>query len=449
MRPLFNSAELRHVLVLAAPIALMQTGMVLYGTVATVFAGRIGPEAIATVGLAGSTYFLLFIVVMGILLGIDPLSSQAFGAGRHQECSEVLAHAVVLGLAAVLPVFLALSGAASWFALVGIAPEIARGAAAYLNIMRWGLFSSVLFVSCRQYLQTLNVTRPQLAAVVGGNLLNAALDYSLMFGNWGAPRLGVIGAAYAFLAANAFMFLVVAAAAWGRVRHSRYRWTGLRMDVFRQLLRVGVPSGLQMLAEVGAFGLATMLCGRLGAMAAAAHQIVLNLASLSYMVPLGVSYAAAVRVGQGLGRGQPSAAARSGYAALFTGVAFMSLTSLAYVLMPRSILGLYTTDPAVTELGIRLLAVAAFFQVFDGAQVVLTGALRGTGETRIPMLANAVGYWAIGLPVGVFLAFPCGRGAWGLWIGLCIGLCSVALSLLFAWRRRARRLLELAQRGSD
>jgi MATE family multidrug resistance protein len=440
MRRHLSGEELRSVFGLAAPIALLQTGLVLQGTVATVFAGRFGAQAIATVGLAGSTYFMFFIAAWGVLLGIDPLSARAFGAGRRDECAEVLVHALVVGLLAALPVFAALSASGRFLAWIGVAPGLAATVAAYLRILRWGLFPGLLFTACRQYLQTLSITWPQLAAVLAADAVAAVLDYGLMFGHFGLPAMGVAGAAWAMLAAYGVMLAVAAAAAAWQVRGSGWRWSGLKPALLWELVRLGVPATGQMIAESGAFSLTSLLCGRMGAVASAAHQIVLNLAGLSFMVPLGISHAAAVRVGQGLGHHRPDRAARSGWAALAIGAAFMSLTCLAYLFLPRRILGFYTTDPAVLALGARLLMVAGVFQVFDAAQVVMTGALRGLGETRVPMLANAVGYWAVGLPVGVCLAFAGGWGAFGLWIGLCLGLCSVAVFLLLVWRRRSAAL---------
>ena len=425
---------------LAAPIAALQTGLILQGTVATLFAGRLGAPAIATVGLAGSTYFMILIAAFGILLGIDPLSARAFGAGRRDECAEVLVHALAVALLAAVPVFAALSVSGRFLAAIGIESSLAASTAAYLRILRWGLFPALLFTACRQYLQTLSITWPQLAAVLAADVVAAGLDYGLMFGHFGLPALGVQGAAWAMLAAYGVMLVVVAAATVGQVRRSGWRWHGLRPALLWELVRLGVPAAGQMVAESGAFCLTSLLCGRMGAVASAAHQIVLNLAGLSFMVPLGVSHAAAVRVGQGLGHHRPDRAVRSGWAALALGVAFMSLTCLAYIFLPRAILGLYTTDAAVLSLGIKLLAVAGVFQVFDATQVVMTGALRGLGETRVPMLANAVGYWAVGLPVGVSLALVSGWGAFGLWIGLCLGLCSVAVALLWVWRGRAAAL---------
>ncbi|MFA6031079.1 MAG: MATE family efflux transporter [Elusimicrobiota bacterium] len=442
------SAELRSVVHLAAPIALMQTGMVLYGTVDTLMVGRLGPEAIAVVGISGSTYFMLFIVAMGLLLGIDPLSSRAHGEGKPERCVEVLVHAAALALLAALPVFLALGQADRLFALIGVQASVAESAARYLRVLRWAMFPGLLFAACRHFLQSQSITRPQLFAVIAGNVLNALLVWALVFGRWGAPALGVLGAAWATLGASILSLLVAGTAALRRIRHSRFRWGGWRPELFTELLHVGVPAGLQLLVEVAAFSMATMLCGRIGAAAAAAHQITLNLASLTYMIPLGLSHAAAVRVGQGLGKGRPLEAARSGWAALAVGASFMALMSALFVLFPRAILGLYTSDPVVLGIGGGLLMVAAFFQVFDATQIVLTGALRGLGETRTPFLVNLAGHWCVGLPVGAWLAFGAGLGALGLWIGLCTGLCLVALSLLLVWHRRAATLCESPARSS-
>jgi MATE family multidrug resistance protein len=440
MRRFLAADEFRSVLRLAAPIALLQTGMVLFGTVATLLAGRLGPDAIAVVGLSNSSFFFLFITCMGLLLGIDPLSAKAFGAGRPGDCAEVLIHALVLVGFLVCPVFCLLSFSGTFFSWLGIEPRLAAGAAAYLRILRWALVPGLLFAACRQFLQTMNVTRPQLLAVLAGNLVNMALGYSLMFGVWGAPRLGIAGAAYALVSGNAVMGLVVGVVAIARVRRCGFSWRGLKPVLLAELARLGFPAALQMLAEVGAFSCATMLCGRMGSVPAAAHQIALNLASLSYMVPLGVSHAAAVRVGQGLGQGRPDSSVRSGWSALAIGVAFMSFASLAYLSLPRLILGFYTDDAAVLGLGTTLLGIIAFFQVADGTQVVMSGALRGLGETRVPMAANAIGYWLLGLPVGAWLALRRGWGALGVWSGLCLGLIFVSLSLLLAWRARAKTI---------
>jgi MATE family multidrug resistance protein len=203
---------------------------------------------------------------------------------------------------------------------------------------------------------------------------------------------------------------------------------------------LGLPVATQILLEVGVFGVAATLVGRLGPSPLAAHEVVLNVVGTAFMIPLGISSAAAVRVGQAVGRGDPPGAARAGWTALLITVGFMLSVVLTFTLLPRTVLRLYTPDPGVIATGVTLLAVAACFQVFDGAQCVASGALRGAGETRVPMLCNLVAHWALGLPLGYALAFGLGWGLLGLWIGLGIGLCAAGAALLWAWRVKERSL---------
>ena len=427
---------------LAGPIALIQFGMVSYGTVDTLLMGRLGPVAIAGVGLAGAVIMLLVLFGVGLLLGVDTLSSRAFGAGRPEVCARVAFHAMALALCGALPIFLLLGAAEPAFRLAGVAPDVASTAVSYLRVYRWSVFASLLFAASRQYLQSMNITRPQLAAVVAGNAVNIGLGVCLVFGKLGLPALGVQGIAWATLVSVWLMCAVCGWAVLKEFRAAGFRFHGWHWMLFVELLRIGLPAGTQMLIEMGVFSLVTVLAGRLGAVPLAAHQITLNLASITFMVPLGVSLAAAVRVGQGIGRNDPSGAVRSGTTALALGAGFMALAGLLFLALPGLWIGLYTRDAAVGSLGATLLAIAAVFQVCDGMQVSLTGALRGLGETRLPMLANLVGHWGVGLPIGMVLGFKLGWGVRGLWVGLCAGLITVALSLLLVWRRAAARLLD-------
>jgi MATE family multidrug resistance protein len=206
----------------------------------------------------------------------------------------------------------------------------------------------------------------------------------------------------------------------------------------RSLLALGLPAGLQLIIEVGVFALATTLVGRLAPVALAAHQIALNAASVTYMVPLGISAATAVRVGQALGRREPVAAKRAGWTGVLLGSTFMAAAALAFFAVPAPIVRAFTTETAVIAAGVSLLYVAAVFQLFDGVQVVATGALRGAGNTRTPMIWNLVGYWLLGLPVGYLLCFNAGWGAVGIWIGLSVGLIVVGVVLLLVWARLVR-----------
>ncbi len=422
---------------LAGPIALTQIGMVMYGTVDMLFVGRLGPVAIAAVGLGSMTYFTGFVVGMGVVMGIDSHSSKAFGAGRPDLCGQLLVHTLVLALAVAVPLFF-LFGFAGWaYRFIGVDPRAIEGAIGYLNVLRWGVFPGLCFVACRQFLQSMSVTTPLLYAIVLGNIVNASLDAILIFGRLGAPALGVRGSAFATLTANFVMFAVVAIASWRRLHAIAFKFHGWHRRLFIDVVALGAPGGAAMAVEVAIFSLATALVGRLGAEILAGHQLVLNLASLTFMIPMGLSHAAATRVGQALGRGDPRAAAASGRAALIMAVIFMATTGVLFALFPRFLLGLFGADDNLIAMAKPLLYCGAAFQVFDGAQAVLTGALRGLGQTRRPLLINVLGHWLIGLPIGLWLGFGLKWGAPGIWIGLVAGLASVAILLWFEWEKCA------------
>jgi MATE family multidrug resistance protein len=431
----WNRRQAASVVRLAAPIAATQIGMVLYGTVDMMFVGRLGPSAIAAVGLGSITYFTLFVVGMGVVMGIDSHSAKAFGAGRVDDCGQLLVHTLVIALVVGIPLFWAYSAAGAIYRLIGVDPVAIQGAVSYLHILRWGIFPGLCFVAGRQFLQSMSVTSPLLVAIVAGNVVNAALDATLVFGKFGAPAMGIRGSAVATLCANGVMLGVVAEASRRRLSGADFQFRGWRRQLFRDVFLLGLPGGFQMLAEVAVFALVTALAGRFGAETLAAHQLTLNLASMTFMIPMGLSHAAAARVGQELGRGDPTAARECGNAAATISVSFMSLTGFLFAAAPTFFLGLYGPGPNVIRLGIPLLYCSAAFQVFDGAQGVLTGALRGLGEARGPFLYNLIGHWLIGLPLGYWLAFHRGFGATGLWLGLVAGLVIVATLLAAQWRR--------------
>jgi MATE family multidrug resistance protein len=280
---------------------------------------------------------------------------------------------------------------------------------------------------------------------IGANLINWFLNWVLIYGKFGMPALGVNGSALSTLVARVFMAAALLGFAW---RHERKRghplfrhWAGPSLVRLGELVKLGAPAAGQILLEVGAWNLATLMAGRLTPVALATHQIALNYAAITYMVPLGVSAAAAVSVGHAVGAGDRERARRAGWMALALGTGFMLLAAVVFLVAPRPLIALYTTDPQVMAVGPSLLWVAAAFQIFDGIQTVSTGALRGLGETRVPMLANLVGYWVLGLPLGLILCFVLKWGIYGLWIGLTLALVIIASSLLLRWHRDSTRLV--------
>ena len=434
--------EFRPMLALAWPVVIAELGWMLMGVVDTLMVGRLAPEAIGAVGLGSTLFLALAIFGMGLLLGLDTFVSQAFGAGSLLECHRWLLHGVYLGLAASGPVMLAAWLMVGTMPGWGLHPTVLAMTAPYLSIVAWSTVPLLLYAAFRRYLQAMNLVRPIMIVLLSANLVNAAANWVLIFGHLGMPRLGTSGAAWATVLSRVYLAAALGAVV---VWHERRARTGLfdmpfAVDTARlwRLVRLGMPAALHLTAEVGVFAAATVIAGLLDPISLAAHQIALNVASVTYMVPLGVASAGAVRVGQAVGRRDPHGVSRSGWTALAIGVVFMASAAVTFLLVPAPIIRFFTTDPTVVATGIWLLFVAALFQLFDGLQGVATGVLRGLGDTRTAMVSNVAGHWVFGLPVGYLLCFGAGWGVVGLWVGLCIGLVLVAITLVWTWTQRSR-----------
>jgi MATE family multidrug resistance protein len=276
-------------------------------------------------------------------------------------------------------------------------------------------------------------------ALVSANLVNLGGNWALMFGHWGAPAMGLEGSGWSTSIARGYMAAVLLGTVWWHERRAgRFPWRP-RWRLVRRLVTLGLPAALQILFEGAVFGLVTVLAARLDEASLAAHSLAINVVSTTYMVPLGVSSAAAVRVGQAIGARDYRGAAARGWAALLVSGGFMAACGVGLWTAPSTIVRMYTGDPAVLSTGALLLGIAAFFELFDGLQVTATGALRGLGDTHTAMLAHLVGYWVVGLPVAYVLCFPMGWGAAGIWVGLSAALILIGLILVPAWHRRASR----------
>jgi MATE family multidrug resistance protein len=425
---------------LAVPVVLAELGWMAMGVVDTLMVGPLGPEAIGAVGIGSSLFTAIVIFAMGLLLGLDTLVSQAFGAGRVEECHRWLVHGIATSVAVAFPAVLVLLGLAALLSHWGLDPAVLPLTQPYLETLTWSVFPLLMYATFRRYLQGMHVVRPVMIALVAANVTNAFMNWVLIYGHLGAPAMGVRGSAWATVIARVAMaaYLLMVIVARERGRRPGLFETPLAIDVakMRRLLTLGFPAAAQITLEVGVFAAATALAGRLAPTALAAHQIALNIAACSFMVPLGVASAGAVRVGHAVGRGDAAAAERAGWTALLFGAVFMASAALLFVLAPRVLIAGFTTDPGVLAIGSSLLLVAAVFQLFDGIQGVATGVLRGLGETRTPMLWNLFGHWFVGLPLGYALCFTAGVGVAGLWWGLSTGLIICGVALLVVWTRR-------------
>jgi multidrug resistance protein, MATE family len=445
--PIFRR-ELRPTLRLALPLILAEIGWMSMFIVDTMMVGRLpySAEAIGAVSIASSLFIIFAFFGDGLLMGLDTLVSQSFGAGRREDCHTSLINGIYLTFAIAPFLAMPVWYTPHYFERFGVTHDVAILAAPYMRTLCFGLVPLLLYFTVRRTLQGMNMVRPIAFALVTANLVNLAGNYVLIFGKLGFHAYGVTGSGIATCISRGYLALVlVAYLLWYDHRHkTELLNTPLQPDLLRirALITLGFPAAIQITAEVAVFALVATLIARLGAVAQAGHQIALNTVAFTYMVPLGLSSAAAVRVGQALGRRDPHAARDAGNTAILLGASFMATMSAVLLIFPRYIARFYTANETVIHSATILLMAGAAFQLFDGIQTVATGSLRGTGDTRTPMLAHFSAYWLIGLPLGVYLCFRQHWGALGLWIGLSLSLILIGILLLLFWRHRVRHLLQ-------
>ncbi|WP_263357771.1 MATE family efflux transporter [Acidicapsa ligni] len=436
--------ELAALVRLAVPVVLSELGWMAQGVVDTIMVGRLGPVSIGAVALGNALFYTPSLFGIGLLLGLDTVVAQAYGRKDYDDCHRWLAQGIYLAIA-ITPVLMILVAAASFgFGRVGITAEVATPAAAYLRILNWSILPLLIYGASRRYLQGVGQVKVITLTYVAANLINWGGNWVLIYGHFGLPAMGVRGSALSTVIARILMAVSMLGFAWRYERkrgHPLFKhWAGPQLDRIKELIRLGLPAAGQITLEVGAWNAATLSAGWLSPIALATHQIAINYASVTYMVPLGVSAAAAVSVGHAVGAGDKARARRAGWLALGLGTSFMIIAGIVFFIIPRPLIELYTHDPAVLAVGPSLLWIAAAFQIFDGVQTVCTGALRGLGETSAPMIANFIGYWILGLPLGLILCFVLKWGIYGMWIGLTLALIVISSILLLRWHRDSEKL---------
>lgn len=416
-------------LALALPVTLSQVGLMLMGVVDTMMVGHLSAAALAATAL-GTVYFYAFVAFgQGVLFALDPVVSQAVGAGDRPAVAHAVQRGAVLALGLALPIALLMLPAPWVLARLGQPADVWPTAAAFARASAPGVVPYLGFTVLRQTLQAQHRTRAVVWAIVVGNAANLLLNWVFIYGRLGAPALGAVGSAWSSTLGRWVMLGTLLALGWPALRPALVPWRpgAWRPRALGPLLRLGLPIGTQQALEYGAFGTVGLLMGGLGTAAMAGHQATLNLASLTFMVPLGVSAAAAVRVGHAVGARDAPGARRAASAALLVGVGFMAASAVVLLTAPRALAALYTRDATVLALAASLIPIAGVFQLFDGLQVVSLGILRGAGDTRVPAVANVVGFWLFGLPLGAWLGLGAGGGPRGLWWGLVAGLAATGL----------------------
>ena len=447
-RPWF-AAEIGATLALSWPLIIANAAQSAMTTTDLMMLGRLSPKALAAGALGFNLFLPLLLFGVGLIGAVSPIAASLIGANRD-DVSGVrrAAHQSFLtALVLAVPAWAVLWNAQSILMAFGEEPDLAALAATYLHGLQWALAPAFLFFAARSIFAAVNRTGPTLLAGVLAVAVNAAGNYLLIFGKLGLPALGVFGSGLATLISQCFMLLILVAYSFIDPHLARYRLFNSLWRVdwpkLKALWRLGVPIGATITFEITIFAASVLLMGLIGAAALEAHALVFQIASMAFMVPLGISQAATVRVGHAFGAQSRAAVSRAGWTALAIGLAFMVLSASTMLLFPKTLMSVFIDVAApgnadIVERAGAFLIVAALFQIFDGAQAVAAGMLRGVHDARTPMLIALFGYWGIGLPVGAALAFLTPLAGVGLWIGLACGLACVSALLLARWRLRER-----------
>jgi len=442
--------ELKSLLRLAGPLAAAQAGTQIMGLVDLAVVGRLGERELGAAGLGNNIFFAISILGIGINLGVDPMISQAFGAGDAVRARHVMWQGVWLALGVTVALTIMLLFAPLLLPLFDVAEPLRPIASQFLLVRTAGLAPMLLFFVLRAYLQSQHITRPMVTAMLIGNVFNLVSDLILVFG-WGPfPRMGVAGAA---LSTDLGAVLQLAIVAWtvksirlpphdaGALHHPKW-------PEIRQAIRIGLPIGIQLSAEIGVFTVVGLLAGHLGAIDLAAHQLVISFSSLTFTIAVGIATAGAVRVGLAVGARDQPRTRMAGLSAITGGIAIMLVGAAIFALFPRAVASLMTNRENVIVAAIPVLLVCAVYQLSDGLQAIGAGILRGAGDTTFPLASNLVGHWLIGLPIALYLGFHRNMGIVGLWWGLCAGLTAVAILLLFRFNRLSKTAIVPIQRSA-
>ncbi|VEP16681.1 putative multidrug resistance protein NorM [Hyella patelloides LEGE 07179] len=440
--------EIKKFLQLAIPLASAQVAQSLTGFFDTIMMGRLGGEILAGGGLASLTFMALLTIASGVVMGISPLIAEADGAGNRRKIEQLVRQGFWLVLLLTIPMMIAIANFDSLMVQLGQAETTVTLANTYLDIILWGFFPALGFAMLRGMVSGLSHTRPVMFIVILGTFFNITGNYILGFGKFGFPRLGLAGLALASTLALWGMFFALLIYILKHPQLKTYQiikgLNRLKPSILAELVKIGLPIGVFSALEIGLFTVVTYLMGALGTDVLAAHQIIFQTIVVIFMIPLGMSYAATVRVGQWLGQKNLEGIRRSGYLSIGIGLGFIILITIAMLLFPQAIVSLYLDidDPANAEilaLALPMLTIATVSQIPDVIQKITYGALQGIQDTRVPILLSIPSFWGVGLAGGYILGFPLGWGGTGLWLGHFIGMAIAAMLFLIRFHHQITR----------
>lgn len=423
--------EIKKFFQLAIPLASAQLAQSLTGFFDTLMMGRLGTETLAAGGLASLSFSAFLFTTSGIVMAVTPKIAQAYGAGNKNRIENIARQGLWLVLLLTIPMTIAIAHLDSWMGRFGQAESTVTLANTYLDIMLWGFFPALGFMLLRGVVSGLSQARPIMAVVIAGTVFNIFGNYVLAFGKYGFPPLGLAGLALATVATHWGMFLALIIYIFQQRQLQKYlifqQLYLFKPDLIWELVKLGFPIAVFSALEIGLFTVVTYLMGALGTDVLAAHQIVLQTIIVIFMIPLGMSFAATVRVGQWLGQKNLEGVKRAGYLSIAVGFIFMTVMAIALLSFPQLVVGLYidihdSANEKIIALVSPMLTIAAFSQILDGVQKIAYGSLQGLQDTRIPMLLSIPAFWIIGLPIGYWLGFHFDWGGAGLWLGQSIGV---------------------------
>lgn len=444
-----KSDNLPVLLKLAGPIALSQVAQTSMGFVDTVFVGRLGATSLAAISLGSMIHFTALLLCLGTVLAVGPLVSQAVGAQNEVEIRRYTRQGLWLASFLTPLVMLVDWSAVYWLQRLQQPPEVIAITGEYMRAVSWSVFPFLAFGAIRSWLEALNRPLPVTFIAVSAVLVNLLGNYVFIYGHFGVPAFGAVGAGYATALSYFYMLSAIVAYALNVETLRKYKvfdkWRAPDSTYLWNLFKVGAPMGVTFGIESGLFMITAILIGQLGTIPLAAHQIALQLASLSFMIPLSIALASTIRVGNLIGAGAYASAKHAGWLSIGLGALVMCASAIVFVAFPEMLIELFLGEKAATSeidvavLAVKLLALAALFQLVDGIQATAGGSLRGLKDTFWPMVIGLISYWAIGLSVGYSLSLK--HGAEGLWIGLVVGLAVAAVLLVGRWNRLINKLL--------
>ena len=425
--------HLKETIKLAIPVVIGQLGHIMLGLTDSIMVGQVGAVPLAASSLVNSVVYLILVFGFGMTLAITPLVSIARGRGEKDQCGVILRQSLLLNILVTILLFIGLLIMGGMIKYLNQEEAVAAQAASYAGIIAFSIIPFMFFQVYRQFIEGLAFTKPAMYVTLAANLINVFGNWVFIYGNLGMPAYGLDGAGYSTLITRSFMAVIMMIYVSKAKRFQEYdpsfRFRNINWPVIKQLARVGLPTGFQNFFEIGAFSFSAIMIGWFGSAQLAAHQIAISMASVSFMIILGISSAGTIRVGHAYGRKDIDDVRRSGFlTAVFTS-SIMACFGVLFIIFRNQLPLIFSEDPAVIQIAASLIIVAALFQISDGAQAAGLGALRGITDVRVPMIITFIAYWVIALPIGCFLGFILKMEVVGIWIGLSAGLSAAAVML--------------------